>query len=175
MPDCVYRAVAREFDPGLLRFCRSLLSGAGLGERFEDIYRRRRWVPAWRDALFAQPHFHANTPEALGFAFGVGCVRFGLGTGKDLVLCLAMRLSCRPGCHTTSCGLPGTSWRSQPIPTWFVTRKSCAPPKMGRSLAAHRCRPQVRLDRRNHLDGSGPMALSPGLYGGLRWPGSCDL
>ncbi len=52
-----------------------------LAQALEDLFRRNGWVPAWRNGIYAFPHYHATAHEVLGIARGRVRVRLGGASG----------------------------------------------------------------------------------------------
>jgi uncharacterized protein YjlB len=48
---------------------------------FEELFTGNGWPAAWRNGIYAFPHFHSTAHEALGIARGRATVRLGGGTG----------------------------------------------------------------------------------------------
>ncbi|MGE4252876.1 MAG: cupin domain-containing protein [Parvibaculaceae bacterium] len=53
---------------------------------FEAIFARHGWGDAWRNGIFAFPHYHSNAHEVLGIAEGEALVRLGGGAGRDFTV-----------------------------------------------------------------------------------------
>jgi len=43
----------------------------------EDLFASHGWIGAWRDGIFAFPHYHSTAHEVLGIARGKAEVRLG--------------------------------------------------------------------------------------------------
>jgi uncharacterized protein YjlB len=65
------------------------IEGEDSAAAFEALFDANRWPAAWRNGVYAFPHFHSNAHEALGVYSGEVTVRFG---GDDGIV-----LTARPG------------------------------------------------------------------------------
>lgn len=54
-----------------------LTDAADPAERFETVWRRNDWQPAWRWGVYDFPHYHSTAHEALGVYRGSAKLRFG--------------------------------------------------------------------------------------------------
>lgn len=50
----------------------------------ERVFETHQWGNAWRNGIFAYPHYHSMIHEALGIARGRARVLFGGASGKDI-------------------------------------------------------------------------------------------
>lgn len=60
--------------------------GGDLAERFESLFARHQWPPAWRNGIFGFHHFHSTAHEVLGIYTGEVTVRLGGEEGVDVTL-----------------------------------------------------------------------------------------
>lgn len=52
----------------------------------EALFARNGWLPAWRNGIYAFPHYHSSAHEVLGIARGRARVRFGGARGVVLAV-----------------------------------------------------------------------------------------
>ncbi len=62
------------------------VSGADPAAAFERLFARHGWRGAWRNGIFAYPHYHSTAHEVLGIARGEASVRFGGAGGAVLTV-----------------------------------------------------------------------------------------
>ncbi|MGE6608334.1 cupin [Halomonas sp. NPDC076908] len=55
-------------------------------EKFEAMFNRHGWIPAWRYHLYDFDHFHSTAHEALGIFRGQALAKLGGPNGSDLML-----------------------------------------------------------------------------------------
>ena len=62
---------------------RRALDGEGetLAERFEELFARHDWPPAWRYTIFDYAHYHSTSHEVIGVYRGEASVRLGDAAG----------------------------------------------------------------------------------------------
>ena len=67
---------------------RAVFDGANgdLASRFELLFERHQWPPAWRNGIFGFHHFHSTAHEVLGIYSGEVTVRLGGEEGVDVLL-----------------------------------------------------------------------------------------
>lgn len=57
------------------------IAGDDPAAAFEDLFAANQWPPAWRNGVYAYPHFHTTAHEALGIYAGEVTVQLGGDAG----------------------------------------------------------------------------------------------